>query len=330
MLSSEQRQRHDNDNDNNQVTVRIWPSQYASVSPNTWKSFGHVSLQTFKGGVDNQGYYISFWPGTPDKPCPCNDCADTHDHFHSLEEDTRYSGQATVDNTYHLHTLNVDMVNKHFEDRRAMNVRWTVSASVFTLRDPTVANCASLAHDCLVHGGLNNIVTRSDRVFLGVKDAMMSKMFLVSLSVVPFALTASYVLSNPACKVTIAINTVISTSLRVAGNFMWSLSQLFFPAEQTDPEMTVNMIKGLLTLIVEQGPTMTGAVLAGVLSLLTACVQGGASVVSNLTTFKPSDMERIMPSARDNDIKRALTMFKAAQDLANRNPAYESNRCSVM
>lgn len=139
----------------NLALIRIWPSQFSSIHPDSWMSPGHVSLQTFIGGKDNTGIYVSYWPGSVEHPCCFHECGANHDHFHTLEQDTKYCGQVHIDDEVKLYHLNVPAINAHFAQRKQNGLTWAIRGSVFQLRNDSVANCVSLVQDCLTSGGFN-------------------------------------------------------------------------------------------------------------------------------------------------------------------------------
>ena len=76
----------------NRVTVIIWPASGSDP-----KSAGHVALQTYYGGPEEKGIYVSFWPGetcnksySQQDPAPAgqqNQCNNSGSHFHTKIQD---------------------------------------------------------------------------------------------------------------------------------------------------------------------------------------------------------------------------------------------------
>lgn len=153
----------------NRVIVRYWPGAFSSFKINSTGSlvsFGHVSLQTFIGGPDNQGYYISFWRADIDKRC----CGKQEDHIHGREEDLQYSGQANIENTFTLYTLNAKAINAAYEEMLRKGLKWDLGGSLLHSQDENIAVCSSLIYRLLVAGGIGKLVSENERLFLGLFD----------------------------------------------------------------------------------------------------------------------------------------------------------------
>lgn len=155
----------------NRVIVRYWPGPLSSFSLNStgsYVSFGHVSLQTFVGGPGNRGYYISFWRADMDHRC----CGKQEDHIHDREEDVRYCGQAHVDNTFTLYSLDPGAINAAYESIMRRGLRWELSASLVHRQDERAATCSSLIYRLLVAGRIERLLRSNERLFLGLFDTM--------------------------------------------------------------------------------------------------------------------------------------------------------------
>lgn len=192
----------------NCAVLRMWPSNMSLLDPGTLLSPGHVSLQLFKNGAEIN--YISFWPGSrkdnefwswlrggAEDKCPCRRCKKTEDHFHRLVEDTKYCGQAKIDDTKIFKTLNIDAMHQYIEKRKSLGLRWTLSASIAAINNERIANCSSLVHDCLTMGGFNQLITNYDRTCLASRKAVQyGKQAAIVVVPVGIALTLSYYLYN--------------------------------------------------------------------------------------------------------------------------------------
>lgn len=148
-----------NSQDINQVTVYIWFNQSSKIG-------GHVSLRTYKGGKDNTGYYVSFWPSLSDD---ANYETDPY-RFHRFDSKTSVSYFRTeeydhiketkkADKTYHLMHLHVDKVNQEIEKIIVEGGRWDLYGS--SILSPILSrwrrekqfNCCGLTLHLLRKGG---------------------------------------------------------------------------------------------------------------------------------------------------------------------------------
>ena len=144
---------HNNTNENRRVIVRVWQSSTSLILQKTGSlvSFGHVSLQTFIGGKDNQGHYISFWRADHDNRC----CGNKQDHFHTREQDVHYCGQALIGNTYTFYKIDPDKINSYFEwikDR----LHYDIGGYISSYDHEYSANCSSLVFKLMSNAGLNS------------------------------------------------------------------------------------------------------------------------------------------------------------------------------
>ena len=183
----------------NRVIVRYWPGSSSLLSVNhtgSFVSFGHVSLQTFTGGVDDQGYYASFWRADVDKRC----CSKKVDHIHTREEDVQYCGQAHVNNTFTLYSLDANAINAVFEDMIRHGLRWELRASLLHHNSDNAAVCSSLVYRLLAAGGLERLIKHKEHVLLGLPTTAIKTLIASTLAVAPvstllrnFIVKASYV-----------------------------------------------------------------------------------------------------------------------------------------
>lgn len=139
------------------VTVRIWPvSSSLSYRKGSFISFGHVSLQTFVGSTNNQGYYISFWPKDDEGRC----CGKNIDHFHTHEEDLLYCGQAPIQSTFTFYSLNPIAINHFYDCVRRDGIQYDLFGDMrkdVTARSPYRANCCSLVLELLNRANFSRI-----------------------------------------------------------------------------------------------------------------------------------------------------------------------------
>ncbi|MDF2690997.1 MAG: hypothetical protein K0S29_852 [Gammaproteobacteria bacterium] len=156
------------------VIVRIWtpkPDYIASqLLANRPKPWGHVSLQTDKGGKClhkdgkplsgygyypemGEGYYISLYPSDPK-------ALRSQGVFHSLERDELDLKSHLYDVTViTFDSLDVNKINSLFEKFRESDYDWGILGSSI-LESDTLKNCVGLTLSLLHHAGVNNKIRR--------------------------------------------------------------------------------------------------------------------------------------------------------------------------
>lgn len=286
--------------ENKCTIIRIWPSSANSSAPETWMSPGHISLQTFFGGPNNNGHYISFWPGSKDYPCPAG-CGKTEDHFHTREEDVEFCGQAHIDNTHIFESLDVTTMNAYFEKRIGEGVRWTLSACLLHLNNKNVANCCSLVYDILIKGGLNNLISREDRIVLGSNTAARTGGFvgIFGGAAVGFKLLNDYYSLQSARFIMEFLPRVYWVGQSEANNL--TMQQNIFQQLHRVGQFSKSVIRNAYTYL----PISENYHLLGLASLVgfatMATVFWGSKTTSNYLVIKPSDFLRFMPPAKLRD-----------------------------
>ncbi len=154
------------DAQDNRVTIRIWAKQ-GSVT-------GHASLETYRGGKEGNGIYVSFWPkgqqpgwfSTPTSHCSVN--KHYTDHFHTLAED-RQASQLSDDEIFMLTltSLDVDEILNEYEAIQTLHaaekLKWALWGGTSWPKEETELQQTTCSHLCLrllIAGGINDYFMR--------------------------------------------------------------------------------------------------------------------------------------------------------------------------
>ncbi len=291
----------------NRVIVRYWPGLLSSFnvsSTGSWVSFGHVSLQTFVGGPDNKGYYISFWRADIDKRC----CGKQEDHIHGREEDLQYGGQANIENTFTLYTLNTKAINAAYEEMIRRGLKWDLRGSLLHSKDENAAVCSSLIYRLLVAGGIEKLVSANERLFLGFKSTAQKSLFAGALG---FG-TLSSILKNLVLNcghVELIVDVYKNNEKRqvVYNFFHWgtsSVRELPFVKSFSDHSYVIHLwspLRSLRTLVYRtdyvKGPYWCNLIIATTLSMILVGLLTSQRAVTNYFVIKPDDFPLLMKRA---------------------------------
>lgn len=171
----------------NLVTVIIYgPSKSLISSQISWKNFGHVTLRTRP--EPGKGIYVSFYPEKKEKCCheTCRSyqfepeekiCPTFNDptydseegHFHTYKLDGLiHTGRSSVvkqkrgDQTFRFIDLDVDAIEKTFEELLRNNPRWAANL-LKTGDDNPAFVCSSIIYHLLSKGGLAKYIQETER-----------------------------------------------------------------------------------------------------------------------------------------------------------------------
>jgi len=147
----------------NEITIRFWAKEKDNA--------GHISLQTFRGGENNNGIYASFWPkatvnswyNSPSslfrrsQPSYCSQQKHVMSHHHTLADDlTAEQRQPELEIT--LTCLDVDAINEAYEAIvKDASLRWTLLGGSNFFGGANTATCSSLCARLLMAGGINDL-----------------------------------------------------------------------------------------------------------------------------------------------------------------------------
>jgi len=135
----------------NKVTIRVWKARNRlSLKRVPGKSkTGHVSLETYTGGLTGSGIYASFYPlqegaGFLDST--------RNPYQRPLKEDLKKKPDVEVD----LYSLDVPAINKAYQAFVNAGSKWDTWASSAHSKDGT-SNCVALTNYLLKQGGVENL-----------------------------------------------------------------------------------------------------------------------------------------------------------------------------
>lgn len=137
---------------NNRITLRVWVGQKNSLSSSI--SFGHIALKTYRGGLNNQGIYVSVWPGkcaqwNKDKKHLCQ-CSTSHNH--TANQDDLIMNAPSRD--INFDGLDVDAILKLYEDMKQKHWDYSLVASLLPTKDTSQQTCAAYVIQLLQAGGI--------------------------------------------------------------------------------------------------------------------------------------------------------------------------------
>lgn len=291
---------HNDSLDKNRVVIRYWPSSsslFSFTPAGSWVSFGHVSLQTFTGGINDEGHYISFWRADIDHRC----CNNQQDHFHTREQDVQHCGQANIKNTFTLYSLNASAINEAYEDIKSRGLKWSVGAS-FT-QNSNQANCSTLVYNLLLRGGLNRLLEGENRHRLGSKSSLVTGAFVGA----PINVASlMYITRQVSYVANLSIRHYCKQSLKFMINRYMVQKQL---------GLTVDLFLASSSVLGKYG-----AIAAWSVAIIGVAALAGytAKVTSNCLATKPSDIERYLTRAQTIDRKayQQLSIFNHRQTIA--------------
>lgn len=265
------------------VTVLFWknPSfeKNDSFDITIGISFGHVAMQTYAGGKDNQGYYISFFPGQcaewhADEPQLCQE---NKPHFHTRKQDNLiYRGNPTT--KIKLHCLTSKKINEDFKSFKKSNYNWSklgsspIDALVGRGLNKQSKNCAGLTHLLLTQAGILEY-TEETKDKSRVITLMLLPAFLTAIGLAAFLIAVDnfhvlFLLKKTLAKANEAIlqsnslnDSMIKefTNLKELSDFSKSLLEQVVSEKHTD---FIDMEKGLLDLHISHGASAIQALLS--------------------------------------------------------------------
>lgn len=157
----------------NCVLIRIWLARIGNV--------GHVSLQTFVGGLDGKGIYASFWPSRRS--------TSFFKKFNSLGTCLVESPEIDIrkekrhpDIIVRLYSLDITKINSDFIKFKQSNYNWSLLGGWAFTKEKN-KNCVDLVELLLSTGGIGNLIDPAVYAYYTIVDNnqdIRSMLFLIN------------------------------------------------------------------------------------------------------------------------------------------------------
>lgn len=138
----------------NQLTIYVWKRDMPKGR------VGHAALQTYIGGPENTGLYMSFWPN--ENSIKQFSRKGVKFYFpKNLAEDKELEDGMPPDVTVHLFSLDILKINEAFEVFKNSGANWSMLGSTY-FNDSGARNCSGLTGYLLYQGGIIDLVEDPD------------------------------------------------------------------------------------------------------------------------------------------------------------------------
>jgi len=136
------------------VVIHVWLPNDLNQSRT-----GHVSLETFVGGAQDRGIYVSFYPADDvNKFTFFKSSAGTL--VESLDKDEKLQHDQPPDHDITLYSLDVERINSEFLKFKASQCNWSIWGSTFFSGKKT-RNCSGLIEHLLEISGIYPIIRKN-------------------------------------------------------------------------------------------------------------------------------------------------------------------------